>query len=248
MTYAFIDTYAGYPNIEEPFTPIGTSLATLPIAPGFIAAVLDPLFGPGEVVWARAGAGIRVGGLCVLTPSYDATNFTMQQNMTEASVAVNQGRAVYVYAGRLALTVGQYGWFIMTGVAPMSCNVYLVQGTALGIAAVGQGGAFVASRAINGAVVAAPSTQTVVRNGTGVAADNQIFFQGGTQGLFPGAFVSGTGVGAAAVITQVLNDRILVSVVNSAAIGGAVTQTANNAVIFYNYVALNRPQAQGPIT
>ena len=248
MAYTFVESYIGYPQIEEPFTPTSTLLRDLPVVPGFRAGASDPVFGPGEVVWARAGAGIRVGGLCLLTPAWDATNLTMQQNMTECPNTVNLGRAVYVYAGRIALTVGQYGWFVEDGVAPVNGTATVAAGVAVGITAAGQVGATSASKQILNAVSAVPATNTVIKNGTGVAGDNQIFFPGGTLGFFTGGFLSGTGVGAAAVITQILNDRVLVSVVNSAAIGGAVTQTANNAAIFYNFVAVNRPSAQGPIT
>jgi hypothetical protein len=41
---------------------------------------------------------------------------------------------------------------------------------------------------------------------------------------------------------------IQASVVNSAAIAGNVTQTANDATIFYNIVTMNRAVAQGAIT
>jgi hypothetical protein len=54
--------------------------------------------------------------------------------------------------------------------------------------------------------------------------------------------VSGTGVGAAAIVSKVdpIGKFILVTVVNSAAVTGNVTQTANNATIFYNVLEMNR--------
>jgi hypothetical protein len=247
MAYTFVETIAGYPAPEEAVAA-PTALNQLPILPGFIATAFDPVFGPGELIFARAGAAIRVAGACLWTPAWDSTNNTMQQNMTEITNTTLLGRAVYIYQGRTALTTGQYGWFLMTGVAPVNCTATVAAGTAVGIVAAGQLGANSAGKQILNAVSAVPATNTVIKTGIGTLGDNQIFFPGGTQGFFVGGFLSGTGVGAAAAITQVLPDRVLVSVVNAAAIGTAVTQTANNAVIFYNFVAVNRPMAQGPIT
>jgi len=50
------------------------------------------------------------------------------------------------------------------------------------------------------------------------------------------------------VIQKVFPFSLQVSVVNSAAISGNVTQTANNGTIFYNVAALSDPIAQGAIT
>lgn len=247
MTYAFVDNVAGYPNIEE-VVAAPTNLKDLPIVPGFLAQVFDPVFGPGEVMFARANGSIRLGGLCVLTPAWDATNLTMQQNMTECPNTANQGRAVYVYLGRTALTTGQYGWFLATGVAPVNGTATVAAGTTVGITAAGQIGANSAGKQLLNAVSAVPATNTVAKTGVGAIGDNQIFFSSGTAGFFVGGYLSGTGVGASAIVQQVLPDRLIVTVANSAAVAGTVTQTANNAVIFYNFVAINRPFAQGAIT
>jgi hypothetical protein len=247
MPYAFVDNVAGYPTVED-VVAAPTNLKDLPILPGFLAQVFDPVYGPGEAVFARASAGIRLGGLCALTPTWDATNLTMQQNMAEVANTANLGRAVYVYLGRTALTTGQYGWFLATGVAPVNGTATVSSGTTVGITAAGQIGANSAGKQVVNAVSAVPATNTVAKTGAGAIGDNQIFFPSGTAGFFVGGYLSGTGVGTAAIVQQVLPDRLIVTVVNSAAIAGTVTQTANNAVIFYNFVAINRPFAQGAIT
>lgn len=246
MTYALVDNVAGYPPLEQ-VVAAPTNLKDLPLIPGFIAAIFDPVWGPGEAVFARAGGSIRIGGLCVLTPVYDTTNNVMTQNMTEAANTAIQGRAGYVYMGNTAITVGQYGWFMTTGVCPVNGTATVAAGTGVGITAAGQIGAIAAGKQLNGAVSVIAATNTLAKAGVGASGDNQIFFPN-TQGFFVGGYLSGTGVGASAIVTQVLPDRLIVSVVNSAAIAGTVTQTANNATIFWNFVAMNRVQLQGAIT
>lgn len=247
MPYKFDGEYAGYPSIEQ-VVAAPTNLRDLPMEPGFIAGVIDKVFGPGEAIFARAGGSIRLYGLCVLTPAWDSTNLTMTQNMTEAPNTANLGRPLYVYQGNTALTAGQYGWFLMTGVTPINGTASVAADTALGITAAGQVGANSAGKQLLGARVATAATNTVAKTGVGASGDNVIYFPGGTDGFFPGGYLSGTGVGAAAIISAVYPDRVTVTVVNSAAIAGTVTQTANNSTIFYNLVALNRAFAQGAIT
>jgi hypothetical protein len=85
-----------------------------------------------------------------------------------------------------------------------------------------------------------------VSAGQGAAGDSKINLAS-TAGFFVGGYLSGTGVGAAAIVTAVdpLGRFVLASVVNSAAVTGNVTITYNNAVIFYNVVEMNRIYAQG---
>jgi hypothetical protein len=70
------------------------------------------------------------------------------------------------------------------------------------------------------------------------------------DGWFVGGYLSGTGVGAAAIVQAIdrVGNVLTASVANTAAVTGNVTQTNNNATIFYNVVQLNRAFAQGQIT
>lgn len=247
MTYGAYETIAGVGNISD-VTPVPARLADLPFPPSTVARAISPLWGGGEFVFARASAGIRLWGLCVLTPVWDAAQQTFIQNMSEVPSVTLLGRPMYVSMASVALTTGQYGWFMKRGVAPMNCNATVAADTALSYAAVGQGGALAASRQLVGARVVTPSSQTVVRAGVGAAGDNVINFPGGTLGFFVGTTVTGTGVGASAVITQVDPFSIRVSVVNSGAIAGNVTQTATTGAVHYNIVAMSDPVGQGQIT
>jgi hypothetical protein len=247
MTYKFDSRYIGYPLIEE-VVPVPPTLTPylLPISAGFIATAEDPVWGPGEFVFARAGAAIKLYAGCVLTPVWDATNKVYQYNMTEWPVTATLGRPLYVYQGNVALTTGQYGWFIMTGRTPVTGGATIAADTAVGRGAAGVLAASGAGVQILSARNITPATQTVVSAGSGQAGDTKINLAN-TAGFFVGGFVSGTGVGAAAIVSKIdpLGRFIIVTVANAAAVTGNVTITYNNAVIFYNVVEMNRMTAQG---
>jgi len=248
MPYISQDTTIGVANFWE-VTPVPNAIRDLPFVPGATIAVYDAAFGIGEMVYARAGAGIRLYGLCVLTPTWAAGTFSLTMDMTEHPGTANLGRQVYVYQGTTAATVGQYAWFMRRGVTPVNCAASVAAGVTIGTAATaGQATTNGAGRQLLNAVVATPATNTVVRAGTGVISDSLIFFAGGTQGLFAGGYLSGTGVGSAAIIAEVFPDRVRATIVNSAAVTGNVTMTNNNATIFYNLVSIDEAFSQGAIT
>lgn len=258
MTYKLDTRFIGYPPIEGvlPATgPVGQPWP--PLAPGMIVEADDPVWGPGEFIFAKAGGSIRQYGLCVLTPTFNATTRIFDQLMTEAPNTANTGRSLYVAmaeTGPTGMVVNQYGWFMDAGTAPVNGTASVAAGTTVGITAAGQIGANSAGKQILNAVSAQIASATVVRAVTGAGNVNLL---GGfqiqvvnTDGMFVGGYLSGTGVGAAAIITAIdrINNVLTVSVANSAAVTGNVTQTNNNATIFYNVVALDRALAQGAIT
>lgn len=242
MTYRFDSEYAGYPPIEGIIPVPANPPFGLPISTGFIAEAEDPVWGPGEFIFARAGAGIRIYGGCQLLPVWDATNKVYIYNMTEWTATANAGRPYYISQAAGALTTGQYAWFQMTGRSPLNSSASVAAGVAVGHNATGQGTADAATLGIEGAICITPATQTVVSAGRGVSGDTVIYLDGGTSGFIVGGYVSGTGVGAAAIISSVNPNGkfITVTVANSAAITGNVTVTYNNATIFYNVLEMNR--------
>jgi hypothetical protein len=245
--YAFVNDVAGYPQVDQ-VVAAPTNLRDLNVQAGMIASVVDPIWGPGELVFARAGGSIRLGGLCMPLPVWDATNQVFQWNIIEVTNVTLLGRPGYIYMGNTALTVGQYGWFMTAGVAPVNSAASVAIGVAIGIGAAGQASTLAAGKALLNCTVVQAATATVVKAGTGVSGDNVIYLPSGTQGMFAGQYASGTGVGAAAIVSAVYPDRVTVTVVNSATVTGNVTMTNNNATIFYNTVHVNRLMLQGPIT
>lgn len=236
--------YIGYPPIVGAYT---TEL----IRGGFLAEAEDAVFGGGEMMFARANGAIRNYGVCVFTPVWDATNFRLTYNATEVPNTANLGRELGINVSGQALASGQFAWFLVSGQCPVNCNASVAADTTFGIAAAGQGGANTAGKQIVNARVVTAATNTVVKAAQGLNGSNQINFPGSNNdGYFVGGALTGTGVGAAALVTFVdpMGAYILASVVNSAAINGNVTQTANDATTFYNLATLNRAFAQGAIT
>lgn len=258
MTFKLDYRYIGAPAVEA-VVPVPATLAALPIPPGLIVEAEDPVWGPGEFIFARANGTIRLYGLCVLTEVWDSTNKVYTYNMTECPTTTLLARSVYVAMGTgagvassvNAFTVGQYGYFMTTGRTPTNGSATIAAATTFGHNAAGQVTANAVSVQVVNATTVTPATQTVVAAQTsfGASGDFRIGLAQ-TAGFFVGGYVSGTGVGASAIITAVdqLNGVITVSVANSAQVTGNVTITYNNATIFYNVVSLNRAFAQGAIT
>jgi hypothetical protein len=241
MTYRFDSPYIGYPPIEDVVPVPADPPRGLPISPGFLARAEDPVWGPGEFVFARAGAGIRIYGLCQFLPVWDATNKVFTYNMVESTATANAGRPYYVYQGNVALTTGQYGWFQTAGRSPVNGTATIAADTKAGHNGAGQLTADAATFGIDGAMVITPATQTVVSAGSGLIGDTRINLVS-TDGFFVGGYLSGTGVGAAAIVQSVNPNGkfVIATVANSAAVIGNVTVTYNNATIFYNVLEMNR--------
>lgn len=258
MTYKLDYRYIGVPPIES-VTPVPATLSALTVPPGVIVEAEDPVWGPGEFIYARANGTIRLYGLCVLTEVWDATNKVFTYNMTEAPTTTLLARSLYVAQGTgagvassvNAFTVGQYGWFMTTGRTPLNCANSVAAATTFGHAAVGQGGTNAVGIQVVNATTITPSSQTVVSAATtyGASGDFRIGVLS-ISGFFVGGTVTGTGVGAAAIITAVdqINNVLTVSVANSAQVTGNVTITYTTGAINYNVVSLNRAFAQGAIT
>lgn len=260
MTYRFDDGQVGYFPIEA-VQPVPALTPPNPFwSPGFIATAEDPVWGPGEFFFGRANGNIRPYGLCTMLEVWDATNKVFTYNFVEAPAAATTfiGRPLFVLQGNVggvagatvAISAGQYGWFMSSGRSPVNGTVSVGADVAAGRTTVGQIGANAASVMLLNARVITPATQTVVAAfaGLGAIGDTQIQLAS-VAGFFPGVYVSGTGVGAAAICTAVdqISKIIQVSVVNSAQVSGNVTATYNNATIFYNVLSMNRLGGQGRI-
>lgn len=251
MTYRFDDGQVGYPPIEA-VQGVPTTTPPNPFwSPGFLATAEDPVWGPGEFIFARAGAGIRLYGGCILLPVWDATNKVYTYNATEWPATTLLGRPGYVFQGNRAILTGEYGWFMTSGRTPVNGSATIAADTIAGHNAAGQLTANGASLACLNARVITPATQTVVAACTGFGAigDTTIGLAS-VSGFFPGVYVGGTGVGASAICSGVdpIGKTITVTVANSAQVTGNVTATYNNGTIFYNVLEMNRMMLQGPIT
>jgi hypothetical protein len=263
MPFESADIAIGYPAIED-FLPATAVLAGLPAGSpyppqtgGTLLAAEDPVWGTGEFIFARANATIPIKALCTFLPVWNSTTRTYDWNAVPVANVTLAGRPVSICMSEQpsvgavnALTAGQFGWFMVAGNYPVNGTASVAADTACGITAAGQIGAVTAGKQIVNARVITPATQTVVvASASGRSGDDRIVVAN-TDGLFVGGYLSGTGVGASAIIRGIdrIRNELWVSVVNSAAVTGNVTQTANNGTIFYNVLNMNRAFAQGQIT
>ena len=240
--YTFSSSYSGLQPIEE--------IAKTPLLPpGTMVQAYDPVWGLGEFVYGRASAAIRSGALCVLNIVFNATLDEYSYSFAEAPNTANTGFPLYVRIGQPMVT-DDYGWFASSVFCPLLCNASLTNGTPIGIVAAGQAGANTAGKQIVGARVHQAGTQALVKTGCRGEPNANTIRSPDTAGWFVGGYLSGTGVGAGAVITSIgPGDLVGVSVANTAAgVAGSVTQTANNGTVFYNLVSLRQPVMQSAIT
>lgn len=235
MTYAFTDGVIGYPPVESGPIAAPAALSALPVLPGFLVTAVDQVYGAGEFIFARASAGIRQFGLCTFLPVWNAATLTYTYNATEVANTANLGQTLCV--SQAVLTTGQYGWFQIQGVTPISASVSVAAGVAFGITAAGQVGTFATGKGVLSSVTVAASTLAIVKVGTGLSGSNQINVPD-TAGLFLGMALTGTGVGAGTISAiDPAGKFILNTVVNSAAVAGSVTSTATGFIV----AQVNRP-------
>jgi hypothetical protein len=213
---------------------------------GLINTFVDQYWGGAEIMYAQANGTIRMGGLCVDTPVISG-NAVLHQ-MTEVPNTANLGQSIYV--AMTSFTAGQYGWFMVCGVAPVNCNASVAANTSLGIAAAGQGGAQTASKQLLGARVAIAASQTVAKSNCFANNGSVTLFVPNSDGWFIGAYLSGTGIAAATVVSDIdpSGNVVTLSAATTGQVNGTVTATYNNGTVFFNVVQLNSPIAQGAIT
>lgn len=216
------------------------------VQPGLDQVVVDPYWGGAEVVYVKAGGTIRMGAACVITPVLAGGKMTFVAS--EVPNTANLGRPVYF--AMTPMTIGQFGYCIQSGLTVALSNATVAADTAIGIVAAGQLGANAAGKQILGARNALAATTTVAKASATANSGSTKLTISGADGWFIGAYLSGTGIAAATIITDIdpSGTQVTLSVATTAAVNGTVTATYNNATIFYNVVHINRPMAQGPIT
>lgn len=266
MTWKFDSRWIGYPPIENFLTTAALALSTglvqsaaqwPPIPVGVIIEAEDPVWGAGEFIFAKANGTIPLRAVCQLLPVWNSTNRNFDWNATAAANTANLGSMLCVAMSEQtstnALTTGQFGWFMVSGITPMACGANLAIGAALGVTAAGQGGAFAAGKQILPARVITPSTQTVVvasRADPAAVSAGFVVAVANTDGFFCGGVLTGTGMGVSTIVTAIdrINNLLTVSVANTAVPSGNITITYATAAIFYNTVSIYRPFSQGQIT
>lgn len=242
MTYATVIDYVGVPPIGN----WGGYDATPKLPLGTIVQASDPYWGSGEFIYLQApvSQAAKVGAVM----AYDfATAFL-------ASLVANTallGKALAVAVNVLpSLATPQYGWFMVSGYGPIWSNASIAANNPIGIVAAGQGGALAAGKAFLATRVTLPATGSNITKNIGTTTGSAIIQLPNSDGLFAGMLVTGTGVGALAVINSIAVDgkSAVLSVVSTASNTVVGTFAYATATDFYNLCTFSRIAAQGPIT
>lgn len=213
---------------------------------GTCVDAISPYWGGGRFIYGKAGAAIRQFGVCVLTPA--VASGAMSYVATEVPNTANLGRALVIALS--AMDSGDYGWFMTSGITPVNCTASVAADTAFGIVAAGQAGAIANGKQILGGRVVIAAAATVAKTGQANSGSYQLRVNGGCDGWFQGAYLSGTGIASGATVTDISPDgkTVTMSAVTTAAVNGTVTATYNNATVYYNVAHINNPIAQGQTT
>jgi hypothetical protein len=240
--WSVVDQIAGVQSISYRNTPDTVARCQ----PGLIVNAESSYWGGAEFIYVYANGSIRQNGLVVLTQSFQ--NGAWRWDATEVPNTANLGRTIGV--AQTAMSSGQFGWVMVSGITPVNCNASVAADTTFGIAAAGQGGANSAGKQIlNARIIGAGSITAAKANCAANSGSTQLLVPN-SDGWFPGVYLSGTGIQAGTTVSSIdqSGNIVTLSAATSAIVAGTVTATYNNATIFYNVAHLNRPFAQGAIT
>lgn len=242
MTYAVLNPIIGNQQIAL----YGLPDTTARHAPGTIVSAVDPYWGGGEFIYGQAGGTIRTMAVCAFNPAVSGGQY--RNVATEVTNTTLMGRMIGIACTNM--TSGQFGWFQIAGITPVLSNATVAADTTFSIVAAGQAGALAAGKQLVGARVAAPATTTVAKAGCTANSGSTKLNVPSADGWFIGAYLSGTGIAAATIVTDIdpSGTQVTLSVATTAAVNGTVTATYNNATLYYNVAQLNRPFSQGAIT
>jgi hypothetical protein len=242
--YALLDQLVGSPALSM---AIGQVNQNPPLTPsGIFVTAVDPWWGTGEFVYARATASIPAMAPCSIRPTFQ-TN-TWRWDATQLANTANTGAPVAV--AMQAMIAGDFGWFAVTGVVPIASNAAVAVGVAIGVANTGQLGTNTAGKQLLNAAVVALSSTTVAKANCTAPNGSTVLQVPNSDGWFPGVYLSGTGIQAGTTVLSVDGSGrfVTLSLATNALVNGTVTATYNNGATFYNLVILNRSFLQGAIT
>lgn len=229
-------TGVGYPATLDFLTP-PTSAAVIP---GTVLWAQDKYLGGGAFMYAKAAAA-QVVGTCVYFGDSNG-------DVTATAIPNTAGQGFPVGFARQPMAGSDYGWYQIHGICPAKVTASVAAGVAIGITGAGTLGTVAAGKQILSAQVIAASTGTVTKTGTTFVGGGKtrIIQLPDINGLWIGQAVSGTGVGAAAVISAIDPSGNFVTVSVDSTATGTVTITFTYTGFVLLRVA--SPFAQGQIT
>ena len=243
MSYKSQLAIAGVDGLSFQFVPDTTQRFAL----GAIVLATDPYWGGAEFEYVYVNDTLLQGSLVSIVSTFDSTNLRWRREAKLAASTAGKGSSLGVALA--AATAGKYAWVQISGLAVVACNASVAADTTFAVAATGQGGALANGKQVLNARVAVAATATVVKASQGGVSGGSSIQVTNSDGWFVGMALTGTGIGASALVSSISLDgkTIGVSVVNSAAVTGNITGTYNDGTIYYNICEMNRPFQQGQV-
>lgn len=210
---------------------------------GETVTAVDPFWGTGKFVYVKSNAAILKGSLVIWDELYQGT---LLPN------TANQG---FPFGIAMApIPSASFGWVQTEGRAVYATNATVTADTAIGVAAAGIAGTNAAGKQLLNVRnrVAATATVTVsvlTQNGT-----NVLLAQKGYDGFFLGMALTGTGIGASAVVAALDPDGKRIYTGTAIGTPSGANQTATGQVTLtgtytgFGSGIINNPIAQGAIT
>ena len=213
---------------------------------GYRIRAVDPIMGFGEFIYLQGVASTIAGNVVNYNPFTGATTLNVPTTITNLPLAI-----------AVAPTVASlFGWYQVAGSAIVANNATAAAGKPFLVGTGTISSTSTVSQEVLNAVIATANGSTFTKVGTTRNGSTEIFFPN-LDGVFVGCPISGTGVGASAVVAAGYNNSpnarnssagsatSLISSVASTADGTVtVTFTRTNFSVMYgqNYVS------QGAIT
>lgn len=231
--------YAGPQPFNDWFTPDTTQRVQL----GLKVDAVDPYWGGGSFVYAKAGEALDKGNIVLLSAVFAATKVPNTANL---------GQPFMVAMATMAINT--YGWFQISGLAVYKTNATVAADVAIGIAAAGILGTNAAGKQALGVHNLRSATATVTGSGQTKNGSSAIFFPAGYDGFFLGIALSGTGIPASTVAAKLDPDGKTIYTGSAIGTVGDKNATATGQVTVtgtytgYGAGMIRYPFGQGAIT
>lgn len=205
---------------------------------GFSIDVYDTYFGFQKLVYAKSAGALVVGNPVQL--DWDFTGGKAVVTATTLPTAVANGTPVAVAKTAFG-AANYYGWFVISGIAPVAADSSLAADAAIFAHAAGRIGATGVGKQLVGINVMKAATHTEAKVAR-VDKGTYIIRVADTSGWFIGMPLTGTGMGASAKITHInQNGDVTVDVVATASGNVTVTGTFNDSTIYWPVCILSSP-------
>lgn len=238
--YSAISALAGTQPFNDWFTPDTTQRQVL----GTVVDAVDPYWGWGQFLYVKSNATLAKGNFCIWDDSYVATALPN---------TANQGFPTGVCVAG-ALTAGQFGWLQIAGLSVYATTATVAADAAVGLTGAGTVGAVTAGKQILNCRNRRSATATITWTANTYNGTNVLLVPKGYDGAFLGMALSGTGIGASAVVAGLDPDgkRIYTGTAIGTLSGANSTATGSTTVTgtYTGYGAgqLMYPSAQGQIS